>query len=143
MAYGDHIQQNLEWGNFLIVFMLGVTYLISGTLLFRSKVITSFCSSRALITYTLITCILFFLIPLISIIFNNGGISEILLKVYENGFAFGPLLISFVMAINLRFHGNDLEKRHTKYVFWILGSVFILIVAIIILIVAAVISSLP
>jgi len=143
IAYGNHIQQNLELGNFLTVFLLGVTYLISGSILFRCKAGLSFCSSQTIVNYTIIASILFFVVPILNLVINNGELSKILFIVYENGFIFGPLLISCVLAMNLQLYGNELQKRHAKYIFWILLSVAILILLFILVIVGAVISSLP
>lgn len=86
-------------------------------------------------------CILFFLLPVLDQRLT-GGIGAMMLKVYENGFVFGPLLVSLVLAINLRLTGQTLERRHAKYIFWMLSSVIALIIGFVLMIVVAVMSAL-
>lgn len=141
IAFGDHIKETLELLSFVLIAFLGVTYLISSLVIIRPDIGINFCSSRSVVNYTLVMCILFFLIPVLDQRLT-GGVDTMMLKIYENGFVFGPLLVSLVLAINLRLTGQEIERRHAKYIFWMLSFICALSIGFVLMMVVAVISAL-
>lgn len=142
IAYGDYVSEGFDWAGLIVVASLGGSFLLAAYALYQPEFGIHKQSGKPSVIYTWCVVVLFFLMPplVMAVTKKLGGV---LFTVYENGFVFGPMLVSLVLAFNLRQSGLAEQKRYSKHIFILLLVASLLVVGFILFFIAQLLSGLP
>ncbi|MFZ6708918.1 hypothetical protein [Undibacterium sp. TC9W] len=111
----------------IILAALGVSYLLGGIALLRKKMFASQTAARYLLVYALLVFSLTLAIPLLTIYSENMKVPHTL-YFFGDFYAYGPMILALVIAVNLREADKVQFKSYYVKVFKLSGLAALFVV---------------